>query len=183
MARRIAYIGDAVLSLAQVAYQCRIEPEDMEPELVEQIIIPGVTAQAEFRTGAGIRRATYEEHWPAEFPAGHALDRGQVVEIDSVVLLNADGSDSDQEVVFRLRKGGHEDYLDFPAGRPSGALRIQYKAGTDLDVYPGVRSWMLMSAATAYKQRETLVLGQTLFELPHSFLDHLLAEITVPPRF
>lgn len=183
MARRIAYIGDPVLTLAEVAYQCNIEPEDMQPELVEQIIIPGVTAQAETKTGAAVRRATYEEHWPANYPAGHALDRGQVVEIESVVLLNADGSDSDQPVAFRLRKGGQEDYLDFPNGRPSGALRIQYQAGTDLEVHPGVRSWMLMSAATAYKQRETLVLGQTLFELPRSFLDVLLADITVPPRF
>lgn len=183
MARRIAYIGDPVLTLAEVAFQCRIEPEDMEPELVEQVIIPGVTAQAETKTGAGVRRATYEEHWPASFAAGQALDRGQVIQIDSVVLLNADGSDSDQPVPFRLRKGSHEDFLDFPNGRPSGALRIQYQAGTDLDVHPGVRSWMLMSAATAYKQRETLVLGQTLFELPRSFLDTLLADITVPPRF
>lgn len=183
MARRIAYVGDPVLTLAQVAFQCRIEAEDMEPELVEQIIIPGVTSQCESETGAGIRLATYEEYWPEAFSSGHALDVGQVTEIDSVVLLNEDGSDSARVVQYQLRRGQREGVLHFPSGRPAGTLRIQYRAGTDLDLHPGVRSWMLMAAATAYKQRETLIVGQTLFQVPHSFLDHLLAEITVPPRF
>ena len=183
MARRIAYEGEPVLTLQEVAYQCKIEPEDMEPELIEQIIIPGVTSQCESKTGAAIRRALYEEHWPQGHGSGQPLDVGQVLEVESVIALAADGSDSQQPVVVELRCSAREGFLHFPGGRPAAALRIRYRAGVDLDVHPGARSWMLMAAATAYKQRETLVTGQTLVQLPSSWLDHLLADITVPARF
>lgn len=181
MARRIAYVGDPVLTLAEVAFQCRIELEDMEPELIEQIIIPGVITQCESKTGAAIRHASYEEYWPERYVSGHALDVGQVVEIESVEVVGK--SPALDPATFELRRGGREDFLRFPTGRPSGELRIVYQAGVDLVAHPGVKSWLLMSAATAYKFRETLVVGQALAELPRSYLDHLLAEITVPPRF
>lgn len=81
------YFGDPVLTLDQVAFQCRVEPEDMASELIEQIIIPGVTTQCESKTGAAIRGAVYEEEWPADRQSGHALDVGQASEIVSVFSL------------------------------------------------------------------------------------------------
>ncbi|WP_166359289.1 hypothetical protein [Pseudomonas akapageensis] len=183
MARRIAYTGPPVMTMAQVAFQCRIEPEDMQPELVEQIIIPGVTAFCEAKTGAAIRQASYVEDWPEHYLTGHALDIGQATEVSSLAVVQPDGSLLDQTGPFDLRQGSRESFLHFGAGRPAGVLRIRYQAGVDLAAYPSVLSWLLMSAATAYQQRETLVVGQMLTELPSSFLDHLLADITVPPRF
>jgi len=183
MARRIEYFGDPVLTLAQVAFQCRVEPEDMEPELIEQIIIPGVTAQCESKTGAGIRGATYEEDWPTHFATGHALDIGQANEIVSVMSQQADGTWVPQLGPFELRQDQRESFLFFPSPRPSGVLRIRYKAQLDMDVHPGVRNWLLMAAATIYRHPEMFLVGQTLAELPSAFLDHLIAEITVPPRF
>ncbi|AHZ76057.1 hypothetical protein DW66_1537 [Pseudomonas putida] len=44
-------------------------------------------------------------------------------------------------------------------------------------------SWLLMAAETAFAQRGLLIVGQTLTEVPSGFVDHLLADITVPPRF
>jgi hypothetical protein len=183
MARRIAYIGDPVLTLAQVAYQCRVELEDLQPELIEQVIVPGVTAQCESKTGAAIREATYEEDWPAHYLSGQALDVGQARSIVSVAILGDDGGVTDQPGPFDLRQGGRESFLHFPGGKPAGQLRIRYTAGVDIDAYPGVRSWLLMATATAYELRGTLVVGQSLAELPATFVDSLLAEITVPPRF
>jgi hypothetical protein len=183
MARRIAYTGDPVLTMAQVAYQCRIEPEDMQPELVDLIIIPGVTAQCESKTGAAIRRAIYVEDWADGSGDGSALDVGQATEVESVLSFNDRGIAVNQVGPFDLRQGSRESQLYFPAGRPSGRLQIRYTAGVDIEAYPGVLSWLLMAAATAWQQREKLILGQTLAEVPSSFLDHLLAEITVPPRF
>lgn len=183
MARRIAYTGAPVLTLEQVAFQCRAEPEDLQPELINDIIIPGVTSQGESRTGAGIREAQYEEDWPASYPSGHALDVGQVVAIESVLVLGESGVGEPYAGALELRQGGKESYLEFPGGRPAGRLRIRYRAGVDLEAYPGVRSWLLMAAETAFTHRGMLVVGQALSELPSSFLDHLLADITVPPRF
>jgi len=183
MARRIEYLGDAVLSLAQVAYQVRAEPEDLQPELIDQIVIPGVTGQCESRTGAAIRQALYEEDWPVSYVSGHSLDMGQATEVVSVGVIQRDGSVTPVAGPFDLRRGQRESQLFFPAGRPVGELRIRYKAGVDLDQYPSVRSWLLMAADTAFQHRGLMVVGQTLAELPSSFLDHLLADITVPPRF
>ncbi len=183
MARRIAYIGEPVLTLQDVARQCRDDPEDMQPELVEQVIIPGVTSQAEQRTGAAIREAQYEEHWPASYPSGSPLDVGQATEVEKVERLLADGTAEEVTGQHILRQGQRESYLHFPHGRPPGELRITYKAGVDLDANPGVRSWMLMHAATAYALRETLVVGTIVARIPDSYIDGLLAEIIVPPRF
>ncbi|HGM5579282.1 TPA: hypothetical protein ACKP22_000940 [Pseudomonas putida] len=183
MARRIAYTGAPVLTLEQVAYQCRAEPEDLQPELIEQIIIPGVTSQGESKTGAAIREAIYEEEWSAGYPSGHSLDVGQVVAVESVVVLGASGGVTPYTGPLELVHGGKESYLEFPAGRPDGRLRIRYRAGTDLAANPGVLNWLLMAAETAFTHRGVLLVGQTLAEVPSSFLDHLLADITVPPRF
>lgn len=183
MARRIEYFGDPVLTLAQVAYQCRMEPEDMLPELIEQIIIPGVTSQCESKTGASIRGAIFEEEWPAHFGSGLPLDIGQANEIVSITAQQADGSWQEQVGPFELRQGQRESFLYFPGGRPSGVLRIRYKAEANLDAYPSVRNWLLMAAATAVRQAEVFVVGQALAELPSTFLAHLIDEITVPPRF
>lgn len=183
MARRIEYFGDPVLTLEQVAFQCRLEPEDMEPGLISDIIIPGVTTQCESKTGAGIRGAIYEEDWPAAFPSGHALDIGQATEVVSVKVRQPDGAWIDHAGPVDLEQGQRESFVSFPAGRPAGALRIRYKAGTDLDLHPSVRNWLLMAAATIHRHPEMFLVGQSLSELPSDFLDHLVAEITVPPRF
>ncbi|MDP1125383.1 hypothetical protein Q5O12_28085, partial [Klebsiella pneumoniae] len=76
-----------------------------------------------------------------------------------------------------------ESFLHFPAVRPAGRLRIRYKAELDIDLHPGVRNWLLMAAATIYRHPEVFLVAQTLAELPSTFLDHLVADITVPPRF
>ena len=183
MARRIAYIGDPVLTVAQVAYQCRLDPEDVQTELIEGVIIPGVTGQAESRTGAAIQQAEYEEEWPAQYPSGHALDVGQATDIVSISQIQSDGSSVELTVAHNLRNRGRESFLYFPDGRPAGDLLIRYKGGVDLELNPAVRTWLLMQAATAHEFRETLISGTILAELPASMLDSLLAEITVPPRF
>lgn len=182
MARRIEYFGDPVLTLAQVAFQCRVEPEDMELELIE-IVVPGVTSQCESKTGAAIRGAIYEEDWPASFASGHALDVGQATEIVSIMSRQPDGTWAAQPAPFELQQGQRESFLCFLGDRPAGPLRIRYKAGLDLDLNPGVRNWLLMAAATIYRHPEMFLVGQTLAELPSAFLDHLVADITVPPRF
>lgn len=183
MARRIEYDGEPVISVEQVADQCRVETGDVQTALVEQVIVPGVTAQCESKTGAAIRGAVYEDEWPESYGSGHSLDVGQASEVLSIQRIEPDGSLADLVVAHRLERGQRESWLHFPQGRPTGRLVIRYRAGADLDAYPGVRLWLLMQAATAHEYRETMVIGTILTELPSHFTDSLLAEITVPPRF
>lgn len=183
MAQRIAYTGDPVLSLDEVAQQCRLDVEDMQAALIEGVIIPGVIQQGEALSGAAIREAEYQEYWPEAFASGHSLDVGQVKSVIDVCRVTLDGAEEPLDVATRLQHSARETRLYFPAGRPAGLLSIRYLAGTDLGRHPGVRLWLLMHAATAYEHRETLVSGQTLMRLPGSFLDSLLSDITLPARF
>ena len=185
MARRIEYAGDQVITVGDVAAQCRVEAEDLQADLVDKVIIPGVTAQAEAKTGAAIRPAVYVEEWPESYGSGHPLDVGQATEVVSIGRVEGDGTVIDLQPMpaHRLQLGQRESFLHFLQGRPSGRLVIRYKAGADLAAYPGVRQWLLMMAATAHEFRETLVVGTILAELPSHFTDSLLAEIEVPPRF
>lgn len=186
MARRVEYDGAAqVISAEDVAAQCRLEPGDLQVALVEQVIIPGVIAQAEAKTGAAIRPAEYVEEWPESYSSGHALDVGQADAVLSISRAEPDGSLTplDPLPAHRLEIGQRQSFLHFPQGRPAGHLVIHYHAGADLAAYPGVKLWLLMQAATAHEFRETLVVGTILAELPSHFTDSLLAEIEVPPRF
>ena len=183
MAKRIAYTGEPVLVMADVARQCRVEVDDLQPELIEVVIIPGVTAQCEALTGAAIREAIYQDEWPEHYESGHALDVGQVKQVNSVSRMEADGTLTVLTVARRLRHSQRESFLEFPDGRPAGVLVINYAAGVDLDAYPSVRSWLLIQAGTAFEFRETLIAGTIISKLPDTYLDSLLADITVPPRF
>ncbi len=183
MARRIAYTGAPVLTPQDIAIWRRNDAVLLESALLADIIIPGVVAQAEARTGAAIQEARYVEIWPASRPSGHHLDIGQAKRIDAVDVLSADGVPVPSGAVYSIRQGQHESTLHFAGSRPSGELQITYTAGADLAAYPSVRNWLLLNIGTVYAQRESLVIGASVAELPATYLDSMLSDITVPPRF
>ncbi|MNE88322.1 hypothetical protein D3C80_1856210 [compost metagenome] len=115
--------------------------------------------------------------------SGQPLDIGQAVAVESITVLGNTGTPVEFTGAAELIQGAKESYLTFPGGRPVGRLRIRYRAGVDLEAHPGVLSWLLMAAETAFAQRGLLIVGQSLTEVPSGFVDHLLADITVPPRF
>ncbi len=181
MARRIRYTGQQpVLELAHVAAWLRLRNTDRDKDLIEKVLIPGVVGMCEARTGAAIAEAEYQEAWPAAFASGHALDVGQSSEIISVARSDASLVDV---AAYRLEQGQRESWLHFDSGRPDGVLLINYRAGIDLDAYPSVRTWLLMGIGTLYDQRESIVIGQPVAELPMDFLESMLADIKLPPRF
>lgn len=183
MAQRIAYTGAPVLTPQDIATWRRNDAVLLESDLLQNIVIPGVVAQCESRTGAAIQEARYVEHWPVHRLSGEALDTGQASEVETVEVIAPDGTATLSTGPIVLRREQRESFLTFPEGRPAGLLRITYKAGADLNAYPGVRNWLLMHIGTVYSQRESLVTGAIVADLPRSFMDHMLAEITVPPRF
>lgn len=184
MARRIQYIDTPPLVAADLAAWMKIDDVDMQGSLVDAVILPGVIAQCEAKTGAAIRTAQFSESWDAHRLSGSALDVGQAFAIDRIEYRDTSGASQVlDEAAAEIQREQRETYVHFPSGRPDGRLLIEYRAGLDLDAYPSVRTWLLMQAATIYGQRETLITGQTVVELPPTFIDSLLAEITVPPRF
>lgn len=187
MARCLAYLGDfQAITAEQVAAWRRNDAILEERQLLTSVIIPGVVAQCEARTGAAIRPARYREVWEPGRKSGDALDRGQAFEVESVDVLSADGVPVPTGAVHFLERGQRESYLHFAQGRPPGRLQITYKAGltvAELDAFASVRTWLLMQIGTVHAQRETLVIGATVAALPSAFIDTMLADIELPPRF
>ncbi|MGV3679676.1 MAG: hypothetical protein ACO1PM_08120 [Acidovorax sp.] len=183
MARRITYTGPPVITPQQVAEWRKDEAVLVQSVLLSSVIIPGVVAQCEARTGAAIQAARYEDHWPAHYASGQALDVGQASAVESVEVIGADGTATSATAAHYLQRGGRESFLHFPQGRPAGMLRITYEAGADLDAYPSVLNWLLLNISTVYAQRESMVIGGGVVELPSNFLDSMLSDIAVPPRF
>ncbi|WP_272971044.1 hypothetical protein [Comamonas terrigena] len=181
MARRIAYTGDPVLTARDVIEWVREDVASLELRLIEDVIIPSVTSMCEAETGAAIREATYVEDW-AEGRSSTQLDTGQAKTVESVVLLQGDGVPltADQ---YSLQIGQRVSNLVLAAGVPRGPLRITYTAGVDLAAYPSVLSWLLLQAGTLFQQRESLITGTIVAELPLKFIGSMLADIEVPPRF
>lgn len=181
MARRIEYTGPPILTLQEVADQVREDVADMQIQFVENVVIPGVTTQCETVTGAAIRTGTYEEDWPVSRISA-ALDRGQACKVLRVTPVDAPDHEFDLQH-FRLDIGQRISQLTVGPAVRGVPLRITYRAGLDFAVWPGVKSWLLMQAASMYALRESMTLGAVAAPLPPSFLGILVADITVPPRF
>lgn len=180
MAQRLRYTGEPVLTLQDVEAQVQGGLPADQQQLVTDVIIPAVTAQAETITGAAIREAEYAEHWPAGGRAGGWLDVGQV---KSILSVKKQGSDQPlPESAYSLCVYQRMAQLQLHAV-PDQPLHITYVAGVDLAAYPSVKQWLLMQAATLFAQRELLVTGAIVAKLPESFIDSMLSDITLPPRF
>lgn len=179
MAQRLRYIGAPVLTYQDVDAQVQGLPEDQQ-SLVTGVIIPAVTAQAEAITGAAIREAEYAERWPAGGRAGGWLDVGQVRRIVSVKVEGTEQTLPSSAYNLLIEQRMARLVLHNAPPKP---LQIIYEAGVDLVAYPSVKQWLLMQAATLFAQRELLVTGTIVARMPESFIDTLLSDITLPPRF
>lgn len=180
MAQRLRYTGEPVLTLQDVEAQVQGGLPADQQQLVTDVIIPAVTAQAEAITGAAIREAEYAEHWPAGGRASGWLDKGQVKSIVSVKLQGSDQSLPPSTYSLHIEQRLARLQLHFVS--PPPPLTITYIAGLNLEVYPSVKQWLLMQAATLFAQRELLANG-VVAAVPTSYVDSLLSDITLPPRF
>lgn len=179
MAQRLRYTGDPPITPEEVATQARTTLVALELALVRDVIIPAVTAQCESITGAAIRLAEYQQAYLPDKAGACWLDHGQVRNIIAVTATDGTVIDPDDYRVIHTQR---ESAVQ-PIGLSVGFDRVTYEAGVDLQAYPGVKAWLLMAAATLYGQRELLITGTIVASVPASFIDHMLAEITVPPRF
>lgn len=174
----VAYAGDSAepLTWADVKVQLRAD-DDTEQTFVEKYIIPAARQMAEAKTGTIIRKATFTESWDS-VPAGlvpFAVSGVQSIEsatAGGVALTSAD---------YALVTIGNASYVRFTASKET--VVVNYTAGVDIANYPGVAQWMLLACAWAYSQRELVVAGQSIAEMPGSYVDALLAPLMVAPKF
>lgn len=178
MARRVAYCGDPPLTKQDLTAWLQ-ETDSTVHGAVVDLIIPAVVGQCEAITGAAIRMASYEEVWPVPHRFGGFLDVGQVREVTAVHRLDGGGQLAPGS--YSIEHGMRQSALRLQ-GAEQYPIRIEYQAGIDLDLYPQVKAWLLMQAAALYAQRETLT-AEKLSMLPDGFINTMLADITVPPRF
>lgn len=193
MAELLSYTGDEPLTFAQVAAHCRLDDDDSERELIEQVLIPAARQQAEVKTGAALRQAIYREYWPTTRPIQQRLDKGQVRRLIGVGQFDLSPDSASYGAVQPLAMAGHivnrngEAFLHLPGPRPAGVLVVDYEAGADLSIYPGAVQWLLLTVAALYENRESLIVGNgagvAIAELPPRFTDSLLAPLTLPSLF
>lgn len=175
----VAYTSGSVEPLDWAAVKAQIHADDdTEQSFVETYIIPAVRQMAEAKTGTVLREATFTESWDA-VAAGHLIPFA-VSGVKSVESVTAKGVAVDASG-YTLVTIGCASYIKFDSDQES--LLLNYTAGLNMAAYPGVLAWMLLACAWAYAQREMMTVGQSIEEMPSSYLDSMLAPITVAPKF
>lgn len=155
----------------------------------ENIWIPAATLEAESRMGG---RAIITQTWRLTldcFPRMINITRSPLIEVLSVKYIDLDGVlQTVNPADYAIQKGGL-DGLIYPAyekcwpltRNEPGAVRIEFTAGYGdaADVPASIKNWILMAVATWYRQREGIVTGTIVSQLPRDFCAALLDQYTI----
>lgn len=174
----------------QAKLHCRIDTSD-ENALIDALIV-SARQQAEQRTG----RALITQQWECAldfFPAWRGnifLPNPVLQSVQSVTYLDADGIRQtlpatdyqvvNNELIGRILPAFGKTW---PSCRiQPGSVIVKYTAGYgDAAAVPqGIKTWMLMAIGTWYAQREVVITGTIVAELPRDFFAALLDPFTVP---
>lgn len=185
------------VTLAQARAWCRIDNANADDDAVLQALIRAAVAYAEHRTGRAFVPRTLE-FWTDCFPLSRIeLPAPPLLEVVSVKYVDTDGvlqtlPTADYEVDTYSEPGAVQRAFDaiWPdvraeAIRPVRVLyRAGYTAGSPIDWendLPGeLITWLHARVATAYENREQLVVGAgQVLELPRANVDGLLDSLVV----
>ena len=170
------------ITLAQLKAQVRQDTTDDDAVLT--LAIAAARAKAENYTGTAIISQTWEQTLD-EFPAAEIeLLKPPVTSITSLSYVDTTGA---TQVIssgnYALDAATFPGWLlpaygyEWPETRDqANAVTIRYVTGyADAAAVPGdMRAWLLMTAAFIYAQREVMVLGGKVAEIPSRFCDSLL---------
>lgn len=174
--------GTEPITLAQLKAQVRQDTTDDDAVLT--LAIAAARAKAENYTGTAIISQTWEQTLD-EFPdAEIELLKPPVTSITSLSYVDTTGA---TQVIssgnYALDAATFPGWLlpaygyEWPETRDqANAVTIRYVTGyADATAVPGdMRAWLLMTAAFIYAQREVMVLGGKVAEIPSRFCDSLL---------
>lgn len=171
------------VTLAEAKLHCKIDGSD-DDALITGLIV-AAREQAENRTGRALVTQTLElalDVFPGaeiELPRIPAQSIVSVKYLDSNAVLQTidashyalDNYGSQQNWAMPARDYSWPDTAD-----SANAVKVQYVAGygAAAAVPASIKAWMLIAIATLYKQRDGVITGTIVAELPHGFYEGLL---------
>lgn len=171
------------ISLAEARAQCHIDGTDEDALLT--IYIQSARQHAEGLIDSALITQTWEQTLDA-FPTDEIkLGKPPVLSVTSVKYINTAGTEitlaSNQYVLDSATSPGWllpaDGYTWPDTNDVANAVRIQYATGFGplaADVPAPIRSWMLLTIALLYAQREAADLGGKSTAIPSRFVDSLL---------
>lgn len=170
------------ITLAQLKAQCRVDTTDDDAVLT--LAIAAARAKAENYTGTAIISQVWEQTLDA-FPAAEIeLQKPPVTTVNAVTYVDASGATQTlSDAAYSLDANTFPGWLlpaygsAWPETRDqANAVAIRFTTGyADANAVPGdLRAWLLLTAAFIYAQREVMVLGGRISEIPERFVDSLL---------
>ncbi|MFZ5821796.1 MAG: head-tail connector protein [Chloroflexota bacterium] len=171
------------VSLSEAKTHLRVEHTD------DDVLITGLIAAARQAAEARTGRALVTQKWRQTLDAWPddgviELDKPRLISVESVSYLAIDGTRQTldpaayQAVTDTLIGTVQPTYGTYwpPCRDTPGSLRVDYTAGygNAAAVPQPIKGWMLLALATWYAQREALVAGVSLAELPRAVWGSLL---------
>lgn len=175
------------VSLAEA--KCHLRVEHADDDVLITALIATAREQAEHRTGRALVSQQWRltlDTWPV---ASIELPRPRLISVDAISHLDAAGArqtldTAAYQVIADTLVGSVQPAYGgaWPACRETpGSIRVDFTAGygSAADVPQAIKAWMLLALATWYAQREALITGISVAELPRAFWLGLLDECTV----
>lgn len=170
------------ITLAELKLQCRIDSNDEDALL--DLIIKAARAKAENYTGTAIVTQVWDQTLDAWPCAEIELLKPPATAITSVTYRDVAGATQTlSNTLYVLDAAQFPGWLlpaygaAWPATDGSAnCITIRYATGyADAASIPGdMRAWLLLTAAFLYAQREVMVMGERISEIPQRFVDSLL---------
>lgn len=178
------------VSLAEARAHLRVDTVD-DDALIGALIV-AAREVAETRTGRALVTQRWRltlDTWPDAgdgYPGATQilLPKPPLASVDAISYLDANGTrqtldPSAYQIILDTLVGIVQPAYatSWPACRATpGSIRIDYTAGygTAAAVPQTLKAWMLLAIATWYAQRETVITGTIVSELPRAFWDGLL---------
>jgi uncharacterized phiE125 gp8 family phage protein len=184
------------VTLAEAKLWCRVDEDDTDQDATLMLLIIAMREYAEHLTGRVFAERTLELRLDS-FPAD-----GEIVlpypPVQSVSAISYIDSDSAETALDASPAAWQEDLTSVPARVKSlstgtwptaletyGAVRIQYVAGyaTHNLIPKTLRLWMQARISSLFENREQLVTGTIVAELPRAFVDGLLDNLRAERMF
>ena len=181
---------------------CRIDDDITDQDDVVDMLIAAATARAELITSRAFIQRDLQLILPA-FPVDTIeLPHPPLVEVGSITYLDEDGVEQTLSTslydVHDWREPGfviraYDEIWPATRSRPD-AVRVNYTAGYDPVGSPTdeaahqagqpeqLKLWMKARIATLYEQREQLVTGTIVAQIPRDFCDGILDDLVIGGR-
>lgn len=172
------------ITLEEAKLQCRVDGT-AEDTWFTSFAIPGARRAAEHELGRKLITQTWEAVFDA-FPSfGIELGAPRVLSIVSIKYVDTTGAEQTLAAENYLLDADTLPGWALPLAGTSwpdtadaaNVVTVRFTCGygpAATDVPANVRQWMLMHIGTAYKNRESMVHGVSVAEIPNRYVDSLL---------